>query len=1389
MKYKIFGQRFSVRSKQLLAIFLSVVMITAFIPMLGVSAEEDNYSAQESGTAPEGGGGSEGGGESGGGGETAPEGSGGGTGGESGGTGGESGGGGESGSGGETGGGTGGESGGGGSGSDELGSGSDELGGETGGGGTSEGSVCVDCEVCECEDCDCVDVLDDENKEKNGKTETGESGEESTDPTGDENIEGGGGISPFGDFSPASLDAPSGGVAVAIGNWGRSDGGDDKIVNHTTYLQITNRSATWHGLDRNNLSTTWGANVGDTAVVQGYTASANWNEDDPIWLAPSSVDWLDNVSLSNVEKPGADGTFELRHEIATGDSQLRVRSGNNLGDFYITGIWVIPASGGGPTPLDPPIGGVAVATSSWGQADHDSTGIVVSEGQVYVTRSGNWEGWDIRNVGNGVGAEGDTLVIQGRTEADNWTATVDGNPQMIWVMASPANWVNAGLPNSATPGGTNKTFELRYTILGTTDEHVRVRGNGTDNFYITGIWVIPADSGGPTPLDPPSGGVAVATSSWGQADHDAGIVVSSGQVYVTRSGNWQGWDIRNVGNGVGNVGDTLVIQGRTDETTWVDEERIWVAGRQNAEDANPADWVNAGLPNSATPGGKNATFELRYEITGNNDAHVRVRSQTSTNSFYITGIWVIPASGPTEPTEWRGTPATATTSLTGEVVEVFRLSKQTSSPVGDSLNLRNAGLPSLAYDTANKNIPVTGRSADWNGLDIIISVAGFRLRAGDEVVVVGRVANSASGGSMVLSGAFANSNNSFTPPDETGPGNRYPWLANVGIPESGPFTLRYIIPDTIQGEQLLAGSPIRIQTGSAGTMSFIIDDILIARIDGEEVIPDPKPIEKGSSYLRISGRGADWHAVDIRLANVGFTAGSSYEFVVTGRVHEPGEMKISQTSDPWDTRGSTNSNLAGDFEIRQTFTYEQLQEEIAASQNFRITTGAGKLGPFDIYNITISRVGGEVIYSMQSDLAGIASGTRFEGTNVLQQAGGPTITVMVSDGGAPPPPNNDVPHDCSKDGHVWYSYNDDVHSCRQCPDWAVHSYGSNFICTACGYRHACAGGHDIKYYNEHGHNCARNCGGLNFENHRFVNFVCTGCGFKHPCADGHLIQYYNADGHNCARNCGALNFEAHNFVDDVCTLCGYNRLTGDIEVLEELEDDVGEATIDADVLISIIEAAIASGETPVLVLADLIAETGGSVITADVLRFIAEMGVDVDVLLPSGYMFTIIADSISDDVGDFDLNIDIYFTNRSTEIDGTKFPANSIVIAPNFSGEFGFEIRFTFTAEQLLEAGINGNNVRLYHVTRDGVITEMGRARVLDDGSIEFVVDRASYYVLSEEDLVAYNSVIPLPEIVDVPVDGGNSLLTVIIVIAVAVAVLGSVTVLFVVLRKQKRVA
>jgi hypothetical protein len=158
-----------------------------------------------------------------------------------------------------------------------------------------------------------------------------------------------------------------------------------------------------------------------------------------------------------------------------------------------------------------------------------------------------------------------------------------------------------------------------------------------------------------------------------------------------------------------------------------------------------------------------------------------------------------------------------------------------------------------------------------------------------------------------------------------------------------------------------------------------------------------------------------------------------------------------------------------------------------------------------------------------------------------------------------------------------------------------------------------------------------------------------------------------------------------------------------------------------------------------------IAEMEDYVLTEDLLQTIAESGRDIDVVIENGFVFTIIADSITENARSFDLNIDISLINDSMSVETSggevNIPANSIKIAPNFNGYFGFELSFTFTAEQLTEADIHGNTVGLFHVSYDGIVTNMGRTMRNDDGSVTFTIRRASFFIISEESPVVLREI------------------------------------------------
>lgn len=206
---------------------------------------------------------------------------------------------------------------------------------------------------------------------------------------------------------------------------------------------------------------------------------------------------------------------------------------------------------------------------------------------------------------------------------------------------------------------------------------------------------------------------------------------------------------------------------------------------------------------------------------------------------------------------------------------------------------------------------------------------------------------------------------------------------------------------------------------------------------------------------------------------------------------------------------------------------------------------------------------------------------------------------------------------------------------------------------------------------------------------------------------------------------------------------------------------------------------ILQSDTPVINLTEVF----GTVISANMLKAIADNGVDVEVIMDNGYSFTLIADSISDGAADFDFNIDIFFTDADDEIEGVNIPANSIVIAPNFSGEFGFEVKLTFSLEQLLEAGLDGENIRLFHVDYNNNITDLGTATQMPDGSVEFTIDRASYYVLAKEmPLVGTMSSASHVK------DGGNYLIIGILSALAFLVIGGAVTLIILKMRRRKSI-
>jgi hypothetical protein len=250
---------------------------------------------------------------------------------------------------------------------------------------------------------------------------------------------------------------------------------------------------------------------------------------------------------------------------------------------------------------------------------------------------------------------------------------------------------------------------------------------------------------------------------------------------------------------------------------------------------------------------------------------------------------------------------------------------------------------------------------------------------------------------------------------------------------------------------------------------------------------------------------------------------------------------------------------------------------------------------------------------------------------------------------------------------------------------------------------------------------------------------CGMCGTPGPWSWGGNADTHWAVGCSCTANAPHV-FDANG----VC-ICGATRVVAPQEAFRD------EDFIDAEGLIDDLLAMIEAGEVPTI---DLTDAGNLTIVSADVLLAIAEAGVDVVVVLPSGFTFTIIAASISADVGAFDLNIiveTVHLTMQRETLGGglVDVADNSLVFLPNFHGDFGFDLVFNVTAEQLEYAGIDSATVMHFHVCAVGEVTEQDQPLLNADGSVSIRISHASFHVLSNEAplTVETGTLVTVPEV------------------------------------------
>ena len=849
-------------------------------------------------------------------------------------------------------------------------------------------------------------------------------------------------------------------------------------------------------------------------------------------------------------------------------------------------------------------------------------------------------------------------------------------------------------------------------------------------------------------LSPPAGGVPVPFANWGSSD--GGVLESHGTfLRFHRTTGWHGLDRRDIGNsswGWGaTAGDTIIIRGSVSDT-WA-AGRIWVG-------LNDADWVNDGLPNSASPS-PGGTFELKYTITDEPvNARMRVRSETGgAGTFDITGIWVVPASSGGDPEE--------------EVFNTKTLGGLNSLVVGAAFT--NQGV--LQNNDHSSGNTIVAHPTDSNlrsimipqGSDIRVVLGGWDYTNYTySVTLVGRRSESAavqvhfSQGQNGEWGQFGHTGHGSTAVNTT-------VAINVSQVTTGNGGL---------------GIAVRAGTGVTGGY-FIIDSLVIIRTE--------------INCLHEWSETGLCSNCNTQCSHSAWTNGKC-DTCSSDRRCGIGALKTQEQCGPFEQPNATNhqcrtcwggwitctpapgsgSCVCG----RVVHTHNWVN---GVCQNSGCNYPGGQCPHTWTYNNTTNHRCTRCQHTQPHTFPRGGGNCTASGCNAYQDEDG-NVDVVLSPCGM-----------CGTITDWHWQGNDDRHwsSSGCCDRNEPHTY-VNGVCrcgavdtrTPCGMCGTLTNWHWQGNVDRHWSSsgcCDRN------EPHTFVNGVCR-CGevdTRTPCGMcgtvGNWHWQGNDDRHWSSSGCCDRN-EPHTYVNGVCrcgaedngdangTPCGICGVVGpwswggnaDTHWAENCNctgsephsfDPFGrcrcgativvapqalfreEDFIDEDSLIDDIRRAIEAGEVPTIDLTDAGSVT---VISADILLAIAELGVDVVIILPSGFTFTIIASSISADVGAFDLNIEVLVKHEDVQLDtigGGKVDvsANSLVFKPNFHGEFGFELVFHVTAEQIAHAGIDVDTIGHYHVCAVGNVTEKDEPTVNDDGSVNFPMSHASFHVLSSD--------------------------------------------------------
>jgi hypothetical protein len=144
-------------------------------------------------------------------------------------------------------------------------------------------------------------------------------------------------------------------------------------------------------------------------------------------------------------------------------------------------------------------------------------------------------------------------------------------------------------------------------------------------------------------------------------------------------------------------------------------------------------------------------------------------------------------------------------------------------------------------------------------------------------------------------------------------------------------------------------------------------------------------------------------------------------------------------------------------------------------------------------------------------------------------------------------------------------------------------------------------------------------------------------------------------------------------------------------------------------------------EEPIVLRAD-----ADTTISAEVLQAIKDSEGTLNIILPNGVHISISAAGIGANPQEIDLNIEL----SATTVAVGQVPANSLIIAPDQHGEFGFTISIHIPHAQLAEAGLGTGTLNLFYISSAGAVSNLGVVQRQSDGSVIVSISSASEYYL-----------------------------------------------------------